>query len=75
MAAPYPLLDLFSGIGGFSLGLEATGGFATVAFCEANGLPNRMDRLHQLGNAVHPALVEVVGNAFLMMIETRGKDR
>lgn len=27
-------LDLFSGIGGFSLGLEATGGFKTVAFCE-----------------------------------------
>jgi DNA (cytosine-5)-methyltransferase 1 len=29
-----PLLDLFSGIGGFSLGLERTGGFETVAFCE-----------------------------------------
>ena len=28
------LLDLFSGIGGFSLGLENTGGFETVAFCE-----------------------------------------
>lgn len=28
------LLDLFSGIGGFSLGLERTGGFATTAFCE-----------------------------------------
>ena len=28
------VLDLFSGIGGFSLGLEATGGFETVAFCE-----------------------------------------
>lgn len=28
------VLDLFSGIGGFSLGLESTGGFRTVAFCE-----------------------------------------
>ena len=28
------ILDLFSGIGGFSLGLERTGGFKTVAFCE-----------------------------------------
>jgi DNA (cytosine-5)-methyltransferase 1 len=28
------LLDLFSGIGGFSLGLERTGKFETVAFCE-----------------------------------------
>jgi DNA (cytosine-5)-methyltransferase 1 len=27
-------LDLFSGIGGFSLGLESTNGFETVAFCE-----------------------------------------
>jgi len=33
---PYKLLDLFSGIGGFSLGLERTGGFETVAFCEIN---------------------------------------
>ena len=31
---PYRVLDLFSGIGGFSLGLERTGGFETVAFCE-----------------------------------------
>jgi DNA (cytosine-5)-methyltransferase 1 len=28
------ILDICSGIGGFSLGLEATGGFDTVAFCE-----------------------------------------
>lgn len=28
------VLDLFSGIGGFSLGLEASGGFKTKAFCE-----------------------------------------
>jgi len=30
----YKVLDLFSGIGGFSLGLERTGGFNTIAFCE-----------------------------------------
>ncbi len=28
------VLDLFSGIGGFSLGLESTGHFKTVAFCD-----------------------------------------
>lgn len=32
----FQVLDLFSGIGGFSLGLERTGGFKTVAFCEIN---------------------------------------
>jgi DNA (cytosine-5)-methyltransferase 1 len=37
------VLDLFSGIGGFSLGLERTGGFETVAFCEIN--PARRDDL------------------------------
>ncbi len=30
------ILDLFSGIGGFSLGLERTDGFRTVAFCESD---------------------------------------
>ena len=30
------LLDLFSGIGGFSYGLESTNGFETIAFCEKN---------------------------------------
>jgi len=32
--APLRLLDLFSGIGGFSLGLERSGAFTTAAFCE-----------------------------------------
>jgi DNA (cytosine-5)-methyltransferase 1 len=30
----YKVLDLFSGIGGFSLGLQRAGGFETIAFCE-----------------------------------------
>ena len=34
LAVMLRVLDLFSGIGGFSLGLERTGGFRTVAFCE-----------------------------------------
>jgi DNA (cytosine-5)-methyltransferase 1 len=32
----FQVLDLFSGIGGFSLGLERTGGFETAAFCEVD---------------------------------------
>ena len=31
---PLRLLDLFSGVGAFSLGLERSGGFKTAAFCE-----------------------------------------
>lgn len=31
---PLRVLDLFSGVGGFALGLERTGGFETVAFVE-----------------------------------------
>ena len=40
------VLDLFSGIGGFSLGLERTGGFETVAFCEIEEFPRKVLRKH-----------------------------
>lgn len=40
------VLDLFSGIGGFSLGLERTGGFETVAFCEIEPFPRKVLKKH-----------------------------
>lgn len=40
------LLDLFSGVGCFSLGLERSGGFETVAFCEIEEFPRRVLAKH-----------------------------
>jgi site-specific DNA-cytosine methylase len=40
------VLDLFSGIGGFSLGLGRTGGFKTVAFCEIESFPRKVLAKH-----------------------------
>lgn len=40
------VLDLFSGIGGFSLGLESTGGFVTSAFCEQADFSRRVLAKH-----------------------------
>lgn len=42
----FKVLDLFSGIGGFSLGLERTGGFETVAFCEIDAFCQRVLAKH-----------------------------
>jgi len=39
-------LDLFSGIGGFALGLERTGGFHTAAFCEIDPFARRVLAKH-----------------------------
>jgi DNA (cytosine-5)-methyltransferase 1 len=36
------VLDLFAGLGGFSLGLERTGGFTTAAFCEREPYPRKI---------------------------------
>lgn len=47
------VLDLFSGIGGFSLGLERTGGFETVAFCEISPYPRMVLAKHWPAIACH----------------------
>lgn len=47
------VLDLFSGIGGFSLGLERTGGFETVAFCEIDPFCRRVLAKHWPEVPVH----------------------
>lgn len=40
------VLDLFSGIGGFTVGLEQTGGFKTLAFCEIDKKCQRVLNKH-----------------------------
>lgn len=48
------VLDLFSGIGGFSLGLEQTGGFQTIAFCEFDSQAQAVLRKHWPHVPIHP---------------------
>lgn len=40
------VLDVFAGLGGFSLGLERTGGFETVAFCEVDRFASKVLNRH-----------------------------
>jgi DNA (cytosine-5)-methyltransferase 1 len=40
------VLDCFAGIGGFSLGLERTGGFETAAFVEINSKAQKVLQKH-----------------------------
>lgn len=47
------VLDLFSGIGGFSLGLERTGGFETVAFCEIDKFCQKVLKKHWPDVPIH----------------------
>jgi DNA (cytosine-5)-methyltransferase 1 len=47
------VLDLFSGIGGFSLGLERTGGFKTRAFCEIEPYCRAVLRKHWPDAEIH----------------------
>lgn len=54
-------LDLFSGIGGFSLGLERTGGFETVAFCEIDGWCRQQLARNWPGVPIHADIKEFDG--------------
>lgn len=55
------VLDLFSGIGGFSLGLESTGGFVTSAFCEQGEFPRRVLAKHWPGTPIYGDVRELSG--------------
>lgn len=53
------VLDLFSGIGGFSLGLERAGGFETVAFCEIEPYSQKVLAKHWPGVPIYDDVREL----------------
>ena len=57
----YKVLDLFAGIGGFSLGLERTGGVETVAFCEIDTKAQSVLRKHWPDVPVYGDIKELTG--------------
>lgn len=57
------VLDLFSGIGGFSLGLERAG-MKTVAFCEIEDYPVKILNKHWPGVPVHRDIRELNGEQY-----------
>ena len=62
MNAKLRVLDLFSGIGGFSLGLERTGGFETVAFCEIEPFPRKVLAKHWPGVPIYEDVRQLTGD-------------
>lgn len=57
----HKVLDLFSGIGGFSLGLERTGGFETVAFCEIEPYCQKVLKKHWPEVPIYEDVKELTG--------------
>jgi len=58
------VLDLFSGIGGFSLGLERAG-FKTVAFCEIEKFPQKVLKKHWPGVPIYDDVREITNERLI----------
>jgi len=55
------MLDLFSGIGGFSLAADWTGGIETVAFCEIEPYCQKVLKKHWSDVPIYPDIKELKG--------------
>ena len=66
------LLDLFSGIGGFSLGLESTGGFETIAFVEKDEFCQKVLKKHWPNITIEGDIRNVKGEKYEADIITGG---
>jgi len=66
------LLDLFSGIGGFSLGLESTGGFETIAFVEKDDFCQKVLKKHWPNTTIEGVIRNVKGDKYEADIITGG---
>ena len=60
----YKILDLFSGLGGFSLGLENTGYFETIAFCDNNQYSKLILDKHWKGVKIYDDVREITKEKF-----------
>ena len=59
------ILDLFSGLGGFSLGLERTGSFETVAFCDNDKYSKLVLQKHWKGVKIYNDVKEITKEKFI----------
>jgi DNA-cytosine methyltransferase len=66
------LLDLFSGIGGFSLGLESTGGFQTIGFVEKDKFCQKVLKKHWSNINIEEDIRNVKGERYAADIITGG---
>ena len=62
------VLDLFSGIGGFSLGLESVG-METVAFCEMDAFCQKVLKKHWPNVPIHSDIKELDGHEYRGAVE------
>ena len=58
------ILDLFSGIGGFSVGLERTGYYETVAFCEIDKYCKLLLQKHWKGVKIYDDVKKITKEGF-----------